>query len=246
MIIITPDIFTNTAIKALQTTRLGGSSTKFYASMNLGVFGNDKSTQANIHRLKTTQNLPHLPVFMQQIHTNKVIEYTDLPKQHGDIQADACFTRAKNIICAVLSADCLPVLIADKHATVVAAVHCGWRGLYADILTKTIKRLKVDSKELVCWLGPCISYKPYRVDAQFREKFVTKNLQSAHCFYRNKKGGWHADLKKIALYQLESLGVATIAQSPYCTYDNKSMFYSYRRDGETGRMASMIWISPKH
>ncbi|MBL4773392.1 MAG: peptidoglycan editing factor PgeF, partial [Alcanivoracaceae bacterium] len=158
------------------------------------------------------------------------------------IKADACFTKNKNIICAVLSADCLPVLIADKQATVVAAVHCGWRGLYTNILKNCIEKLNVNPKDLQCWLGPCISYKPYRVDESFRQQFVLKNQQLSHCFYRNKKGGWHADLKKIAFYQLESLGVQSISQSPYCTHDNKSMFYSYRRDKETGRMASLIWL----
>lgn len=102
--------------------------------------------------------------------------------------------------------------------------------------------MAVDPQDLQCWLGPCISYKPYRVDVEFRQKFVNKDKQYAHSFYQNKKGGWHADLKKIAVYQLESLGVKEIAQSPYCTHDNKNLFYSYRRDGETGRMASMIWL----
>ena len=95
---------------------------------------------------------------------------------------------------------------------------------------------------LQCWLGPCISYKPYRVDEKFRENFVTKNAQFSHCFYQNKKGGWHADLKKIAVYQLENMGVKEITQTPYCTHDNKNLFYSYRRDNITGRMASFIWL----
>lgn len=124
----------------------------------------------------------------------------------------------------------------------VAAIHCGWRGLFADILSNTFNKLASNPQDLECWLGPCISYKPYRVSADFREKFVLKNKEFAHCFYRNKKGGWHADLKKIAVLQLESLGIQAITQSPYCTHDNKSMFYSYRRDKTTDRMASLIWI----
>lgn len=242
--IIKPDLHNYHNIRSIQTTRLGGNSQKPYDSLNLGVFGKDKiNAVENIDIVKESQNLIHTPIFMQQVHANKVVEYTKTPTTHGEIHADACFTKKKNVICAVLTADCLPVLIADKQATVVAAVHCGWKGLYSEILKNTIQKLGVDPKELQCWLGPCISYKPYRVDEKFRKQFVLKDKQYAHSFYRNKKGGWHADLKKIAVYQLESLGVVEITQSPYCTHDNKNLFYSYRRDGETGRMASMIWLN---
>jgi YfiH family protein len=237
--IIKPNIFTNDKIASMQSTRLNGSSKKPYDSMNLGVFGDDSNAQINIESL---QNLPHSPIFMQQVHGNQVVQYTQMPQKHGENKADACFTREKNTICAVLTADCLPVLIADTDASVVAAVHCGWRGLFADILEKTITKLDADNKKLQCWLGPCISYKPYRVDEKFRQKFVQKDKEFAHCFYMDKKKVWHADLKKIAVTQLEALGIEQIVQSPYCTFDNKNLFYSYRRDGETGRMASLIWL----
>jgi len=238
--IIKPEYLVTKAVKSIQTTRLGGQSSKPYNSMNLGVFGEDSQALQNI---KLLNNLPHTPVFMEQIHGNKVVQYQQVPLSHGQDKADACFTYEKNTICAVLTADCLPVLITDKEATVAAAVHCGWRGLYADILANTLSKLKVHPEKLSCWLGPCISYKPYRVDAEFRKKFVLKNKEFAHCFYLNKKKSWHADLKKIAVTQLEHLGVKHIAQSPYCTFENKNLFYSYRRDGETGRMASMIWLT---
>jgi len=240
--IIKPELFQNKNVKSIQSTRMGGISMKPYDYMNLGVFGNDKSTKTNVNLFAQINDLPHNPIFLNQVHSNKIVEYFKPPKTHGEQDADACFTKQKNIICAVLSADCLPVLIADKQATVVAAVHCGWRGLYSDILQQTVKSLAINPKDLQCWLGPCISFKPYRVDEKFREKFVKKNNQLSHCFYRNKKGGWHADLKKIAVSQLESLGVIEITQTPYCTHDNKNLFYSYRRDQETGRMASLIWL----
>lgn len=238
--LIYPNAFSNKSIKSLQTTRLNGYSSKPYDSLNLGVFGQDEQVTNNLNSLA---DLPHLPYFMQQVHSNKVIQYTSTPSNHGESHADACYTHEKNIICAILTADCLPILIADIDASVVAAVHCGWRGLYSDILAETIKKLAVDNSKLHCWLGPCISYKPYRVDVQFREKFVLKNKEFAHCFYLDKKKNWHADLKKIALTQLQALGVKSISQSPYCTHDNKNLFYSYRRDGETGRMASLIWLN---
>lgn len=242
--IINPEIFETKTIQSLQTTRLSGNSIKPYDSLNCGVFGRDKNCAlTNVESIAKKHNLPHSPVFMEQIHTNKVVEYVDQPNVHGEVKADACFTKQKGIVCSILTADCLPVLISDKKATTVAAVHCGWKGLFSEILKNTINKLDVDPQQLQCWLGPCISYKPYRVDAEFRQKFVKKDKEYAHSFYQNKKGGWHADLKKIAVHQLESLGVKDIAQSPYCTHDNKNLFYSYRRDGETGRMASMIWLS---
>jgi YfiH family protein len=241
--IIKTDIFTHKTIKTLQTTRHGGISQKPYDSLNLNTFSEDKLAPENLLKLSKEQGLPHVPVFMQQVHTNKVTEYKQAPQTHGEVIADACFTTKPNIICAILTADCLPILISDKNASVVAAIHCGWRSLHADIIKQTLIKLAVNNADLYCWLGPCISYKPYRVDAAFREKFTLKDKQFAHCFYRNKKGGWHADLKKIAVTQLQASGVKFISQSPYCTHDNKSLFYSYRRDGETGRMASMIWLN---
>ncbi len=240
--IIKPELFKQKNVKSLQSTRIGSDSKKPYNFLNLGVFGSDEQAPSNVKLFSQSQNLPHPLVFLKQTHSNKVVEYIKPPKKHGESIADACFTRKKGIICSVLSADCLPVLITDKQATVVAAVHCGWRGLYADILKNTILKLNVNPANLQCWLGPCISYKPYRVDEKFREIFVNKEAQLSHCFYRNKKDGWHADLKKIALLQLEKLGVNDITQTPYCTYDNKYLFYSYRRDQETGRMASLIWL----
>ena len=240
--IIKPSFFSHKSIKSLQTTRQGGQSAKPYDSMNLSVFNQDENAQKNLSHLTELQNLPHNPTFMKQAHTNKVVEYNDPPQSQGIHEADACFTRGKNIICAILTADCLPVLMADDKASVVAAVHCGWRGLYTNILSNTFEQLKVSAKDLNCWLGPCISYKPYTVDEEFRQKFVLKDQQYSHCFYHNKQGGWHADLKRIAVHQLKLLGIESIAQSPYCTYDNKSLFYSYRREGETGRMASLIWL----
>ena len=237
--IIKPDIFCSQSVGSIQTTRLGGVSKKPYDSMNLGVFSNDENTKKN---LSLITEVPHEPIFMEQLHSNKVVEYHHKPNLHGEFKADACFTKEKNILCTIFTADCLPVLITNTESTVVAAIHCGWRGLFADILKQTISKLGVDPATLQCWLGPCISYKPYRVDEQFRQKFVLKNMEFAHCFYLDKKKKWHADLKKIAVTQLEFLGVTQISQSPYCTYDNKNLFYSYRRDGETGRMASMIWL----
>ena len=160
---IKPEKFNHVSINSLQTTRLGGNSQKPYDSMNLGVFGVDNDDALkNIASLTESNNLPHSPVFLEQIHGKNVVEYVEQPKQHGLIKADGCYTRRKGVVCAILTADCLPVLMTDKQSTVVAAIHCGWKGLYSEIISEMVKKINVLPEDLLCWLGPCISYKPYR------------------------------------------------------------------------------------
>ena len=134
-----PDFFHSNQIQAIQTTRIGGNSKPPYAAMNLGVFGEDPEALINVNAL--AKHTPHSPVFMKQVHGNRVVEYKSKPAKHGEIEADACFTREKGIVCAVLSADCLPVLITDNENTVVAAVHCGWKGLHLNLLKKKLRKL---------------------------------------------------------------------------------------------------------
>ncbi len=240
--IIKPEIFDTKRIGSMQTTRVGGCSQAPYDGMNLGCFGEDPVVDNNLALLQEKHCLPHRPVFLKQVHGDRVVEYRQTPQHHGQFEADACFTRQKNIICAVLSADCLPVLLTDKSATFVAAIHCGWRGLYANILKKTVAQLEADPKDIQCWLGPCISYQPYRVDEAFRARLVQRDPSLTACFYQHKKTGWHADLKKIAVEKLHQIGIHEMAQSAFCTHDNPALFYSYRRDQDTGRMASMVWL----
>lgn len=235
--------FNNSKISAIQTTRRGGMSLSPYDSMNMGINTADPEVGKNIACLKNQNNLPHSPMFLTQTHSNKVVEYNAPPKNHNEHEADACFTREKNTICAILTADCLPVLLSSKTEPLVAAIHCGWKGLHANIIKSTLNKIAVDAGQLQAWLGPCISYKAYEVSEELRTKFVKTNQELAHCFYQNKKGKWHADLKKIAVTQLNQLGITEISQSPFCTFENNSLFYSYRKQPETGRMASMIWLN---
>jgi YfiH family protein len=240
----TVDSFTKSGIKSIQSTRLGGVSEEPYASMNLGINTEDKHVAENLKLIAYKGKLPHSPVFLSQVHGNHVVEYIQAPQKHGEHDADACFTRKENVVCAVLTADCLPVLLSSKTEKLVAAIHCGWKGLHKNIIAETIKKMKVDSKDLEAWMGPCISYKAYQVGEDFRDNFVKVNKEYAHAFYQDKKKKWHADLKKIAQMQLQDLGVESLSQSPFCTFENNSLFYSYRKNNITGRMASMIWIEP--
>lgn len=234
--------FSNPNVHALQTTRKGGFSQTPFDSMNLGENTGDEAVEQNIRQLTKTAKLPHSPLFLNQIHSSSVVEYSAKPQTKQD--ADACFTRASGVVCAVLTADCLPILLSSKSENLVAAIHCGWRGLHQDILAKTIAKMQTKTVDLEAWLGPSISYKAYEVGEDFRENFVSANAELAHAFYRDKRQKWHADLKKIAQIQLQNLGVQQITQSPFCTFENNSLFFSYRKNQKTGRMASMIWIEP--
>ena len=234
--------FSNPKVKAVQTTRRGGVSQKPYDSMNLGVNTEDSNVPDNLKILTKKANLPMTPKFLSQVHGKKAIEYTETPKSHGEHLADACFARNHESICAILTADCLPILLSSKTQDYVAAIHCGWQGLYQNLIEETLTASSINGEDIEAWLGPCISYKAYQVGEDFRQKFVESDKSYAHAFYQDKKNNWHADLKKIAIIQLEKLGVTQITQAPFCTYDNKDLFYSYRKNKITGRMASLIWL----
>ncbi len=235
-------------IRSVQTVRTGGFSQKPWDSLNLGVFSTDPAVPENLRLLTAEAALPHEPRFAQQTHSSTVVELHrhNRPAEHGFATADACITRDPGVVCAVLTADCLPVLLADKAGSVVAAVHAGWRGLYGSIIRKAIAAMGVSAESIHAWIGPGIGYGHYTVGEDFRQRFVAKDPALADCFYLSEKGQWHADLKRIAHHQLQQSGVHTIAQSPLCTHENKALFYSHRRDarrlGDTGRQASLIWI----
>ncbi len=245
-----PDWATPESVSSAQSLRTGGFSAKPYDQLNLGVFSPDPQVEKNLRHFTQVAGLPHEPRFMQQTHSCKVVELGPghASATHGFAKADACFTRTPGIVCGVLTADCVPVLVSDNTGSVVAAVHAGWRGLHGGILAKTLQAMDITPNRLSAWIGPAIGYSHYAVDAEFREKFIHKEPALAALFYRSEDHQWHADLKRIARYQLQHLGVDRIAQSPLCTHENKHLFYSHRRDsqrlGDTGRQASLIWIAP--
>ncbi len=236
-------------VLSIQSLRTGGFSTAPFESLNLGVFSSDPAIHKNLQHLTTHAHLPHEPRFLRQTHSAKVVELDESHRsaKQGFVQADACITRIPGVICGVLSADCLPILLCDAPGTVVAAVHAGWRGLYSGIIAKTIQAMAVPPCNLSAWIGPGISYSHYAVDVAFRQRFIEKDPHLAkHFYYSNDSGQWHADLKGIARHQLQRCQVKSIAQTPLCTFQNPSLFYSHRRDtrrqGDTGRQASLIWL----
>ena len=200
------------------------------------------SNSAAINQLINHYKLPHEPKFLHQVHGNHVVEYEETPKDQLIIQADACFTRTPDVICAVMTADCLPVLITDTAGSFVAAVHCGWRSLYSNILAKTIQAIQPKHDVLV-WFGPCIQVKQYEVDQSFVINYLNHHPDAASAFTPVINNKIHANLNRMAQIQLHKLGITQIVMNNECTYlDDR--YYSWRQNKTIKRMASMTWITP--
>jgi len=232
-------------VRALVTTRNGGVSAPPYATMNLAYVsrerGHDNTALAeNRRRLRTF--LPDEPVWMQQVHATSVARL-DGTRPTAAIVADAAVTRLAGVVCAVLVADCLPVLLADRAGTVVAIAHAGWRGLAAGVVEATIAAMDVDdSGDVVAWLGPAISASAFEVGADVHAAFCDADPLAARSFTPIGRDKWHADLYALARRRLGRAGVRSIEGGGWCTYGDAGRFFSFRRDRETGRMAATIWL----
>jgi polyphenol oxidase len=218
-----------------------------YGGFNLGQHVGDDSAAVDANRNQLLQIIPEQPLWLNQVHGTRVLE---LPVNEADtsIDADAVMTTLPGVVCAVMTADCLPVLLADKAGRVVGAAHAGWRGLAAGVLEalvhKMTTRVNALPQDLVAWLGPAIGPEAFEVGGDVREAFVDLNPLNQNHFNPGATGKWLADLPAIAAAKLRALGVSSITPSGYCTYTQPERFYSFRRDQVTGRMATMIWINP--
>lgn len=212
-----------------------------YEAFNLAMHVGDDpaSVQRNRALLQRALRLPSEPVWLRQIHGDRVVEF---PQAGNDTEADAIIARKPGEVCLVQTADCLPVLLCDRQGGCVAAVHGGWRGLQQNILAKTVKALSVPPVNLLAWLGPAISAAAYEVDEEVYRHFVDANATYASAFKATRPGHWRLDLYAIARLQLQALDVTAIYGGEFCTHRQAETFYSYRRDGQTGRMASLIWL----
>ncbi len=157
--------------------------------------------------------------------------------------ADAAFSRQPGVVCAVMTADCLPVLFCDRAGSVVAAAHAGWRGLLSGVLEQTVVGMRVPGEQLLAWLGPAIGPENFEVGDEVRQAFVASDAAATLAFKPHAQGKWLANLELLARQRLNSMGVGAIFGGGMCTVDDHSRFYSYRRDGITGRMASLIWLA---
>lgn len=238
--IIIPDWPAPENINACTTTRVGGNSVGMYQGMNLAAHVGDDVTAVELNRslLKDQINLPTEPFWLQQIHSNNI---TTVTSENNFSKADGAVTDNKNIVCAVLTADCLPVLLCDKSGKKVMAVHAGWRGLDAGIIHNAVTSMNVDPQELLVWMGPAISGAVYEVGIEVYNKLSKTELHK-NSFERVDETHWLCDLVALATVDFNQCGIDNIYGGKFCTFQQKSDFYSYRRDGECGRMASLIWM----
>ena len=235
---ITPDWPAGGRVRALITTRAGGVSSGNFASLNLGARVGDDPQRVARNRAILRACLPAEPAWMKQVHGTVVI---DAAKATPDTEADGAVTRAAGSVCAVLTADCLPVLLSDRTGTTAGIAHAGWRGLAGGILESVVRAMGVSPRDLFAYIGPGIGPRNYEVGEDVREAFVSKDPDAAAAFAPRQNGKHLADLYKLARQRLAAAGVAEVHGGGFCTAGDER-FFSFRRDGNTGRMASLVWL----
>ncbi|MEY6433415.1 peptidoglycan editing factor PgeF [Thioalkalicoccus limnaeus] len=239
---IEPDWPAPANVRALCTTRHGGVSTEPFASLNLADHvGDDPDAVArNRAILRERTAIPADPIWLRQVHGTRV---TDAAKNGADREADAAFTDSAGIVCAVLTADCLPLLLCDRSGLRIAAVHAGWRGLAAGVIEAAIDRFPVDPGGLLAWMGPAIGPRAFVVGGEVRERFLHQDPAAAAAFEPAQADRWHADLYALARRRLALRGVRAVWGGRLCTHADPGRFFSYRRDGRCGRIATLIWLT---
>ena len=247
-LLLRPDWPAPARVRAACTTRLGGVSQGVYASLNMGRSGGDESAAVSENRRRVHQalGLPAEPYWIKQVHGVRVVQMPPAtPESAPDPEADASFTFEPGVVCAVQAADCLPVLFCDEAGTRVAAAHAGWRGLAGGVLERTVAALGVPPGQLLAWLGPAIGPEAFEVGEEVRDAFVAAEPGAAQAFRPGAVAGkHHADLFALARRRLALAGVSRVCGGGLSTHGDPARFYSYRRDGLTGRMAALIWLQP--
>lgn len=226
-------------VRGLQTSRNGGSSATPYASFNLGSHVGDNPLAVSRNRMLLAPLLPSEPVWLNQVHG---VAVADAGHAGCLPEADASVTTHPGAVCVVMTADCLPILLCDESGSVVGAAHAGWRGLCDGVIESTVNAMKVPAPTLMAWLGPAIGPEKFEVGDEVRTAFVAKQPQASAAFAPGAHGKWLADLYLLARMRLHALGVTRIYGGGLCTYSDPDRFYSYRRDGVTGRMGTFIWL----
>lgn len=229
----------NARVRVLQTTREGGVGQAPYDGFNLADHVGDDGAAVAANRARLRAHLPAEPLWLEQVHG---IEVVDADCAEGRPQADAALARTPGRVCAVLTADCLPVLLCDDEGSVVAAAHAGWRGLAAGVLEATVARMAVPASRLSAWIGPGIGPEAFEVGAEVRDAFLGDDPAAATAFVSSAAGKWMADLAALAERRLVRCGVVRIRIDGRSTHRDPVRWYSFRRDGVTGRMASVIWL----
>jgi len=239
--LIKPDWPLSSNVKAVSSLRTGGHSLPPFAELNLGDHVGDELSCVVQNRSLLAKELGLLePLsFLEQVHGTKV-ELLNEPLNQA-VPADAAVTFQEKLPCVVMTADCLPVLFCDKNETVVAAAHAGWRGLLDGVLENTVLAMKTEPQQIFAWLGPAIGPSAFEVGPEVWQLFVDKDSQTESAFTAvgNK---YLADIYQLARRRLSLVGVTAVFGGDHCTYSEPEQFFSYRREGQTGRMASLIWL----
>ncbi|MDD5177131.1 MAG: peptidoglycan editing factor PgeF [Sterolibacterium sp.] len=232
-------------VHALVTTRTGGVSSGPYASFNLATHVGDDPVcvAANRQRLREGAcRLPAEPLWLQQVHGIRVRVAEHADDSAELVTADGCIARSRGLVCAVLTADCLPLLFCAEDGSVIGAAHAGWRGLAAGIVEACVAAMAVEPGQMLAWLGPAIGPAAFEVGGEVRDTFCCQDAAAERAFLPQAKNKWLCDLVLLARQRLAKLGVRRVSGGEWCTFSDASRFYSYRRDGITGRMASLIWL----
>ncbi len=227
-------------VRALCTTRHGGCGSDPFNSFNLASDVGDEVIKLTGNRrfLRRRLNLPGEPCWLKQTHDTHVVNLDQDKKR----RADAAITRRLGTIAVVLTADCLPILLCNRAGTEVAAVHAGWRGLVDGVIQAAVDQIESPSNQLLAWIGPAIRQDCFEVGEEVRNQFLARFPRADAHFIANRAGHWLCNLPGLAVDILGQLGVAEIHRADYCSYTDEALFFSYRRNHPTGRMASLIWI----
>jgi YfiH family protein len=239
---IVPDWPAPPHIKAVATTRYGGVSVGELQGLNLADYVGDepKSVAVNRDRLMRTLSLPEEPRWLTQVHGPVSVCADQIA---GRVEADAAWTASTGIVCAVLTADCLPILLCDRDGRQVAAVHAGWRGLCSGVIELAVERFfaaDIPATNVMAWLGPAIGPASYEVDSMVRNAFIDRMPACAASFIESRPGHWYFDLYAAAREVLAAIGVTAISGDGFCTYTDERL-YSFRRNNSCGRQATLIW-----
>lgn len=228
-------------VAACSTTRVGGVSLAPWNALNVGAHcgDNPEHVEENRRRVYEAAAFPSKPVWLEQVHGNTVLRLTGEP--YDTKRADASYSATPGTVCAVMTADCLPVLFCNKSGTEVAAAHAGWRGLCEGVLEETVACFKDSPQNILAWLGPAIGPDAFEVGPEVREAFMDKDPQAAAAF-RPAADKYFANIYALARQRLTKAGIRHIYGGDRCTFSEEGDFFSYRRDRITGRMASFIWL----
>ena len=231
-------------VSAVTTLIHGGASKGSFSEFNLAAHVGDDvaAVKSNRAKLLADLQLPSEPVWLEQVHSNKVLHLDEPVSADFSAQADASVTTEKGVVCVVMTADCLPVFFCDEAGCEVGVAHAGWRGLHAGIISNTVNAMQTPVEKIQVSLGAAIGPSNFEVGEEVFLAFVGKNPLNKIAFVETKKNHYLCDIYQLARIELQSLGIDKIAGGEFCTYRDSQQFYSYRRQPVTGRMANLIWL----